>query len=96
MQGIAGDGPVQGFKDDWGLEHLPYGERPMHINSSRVGVGKMEPGPFQWCLVTGQWAQTGTQEGPSEYGRQILYGEGGRALAQAAQRGGTVSFSEGI
>jgi len=56
----------------------------------------MEPDPFQWCLVTGQGAQTGTQEGPSEYGRQILYGEGGRALAQAAQRGGTVSFSEGI
>jgi len=31
MQGIAGDGPVQGFKDDWGLEHLPDGERPRDL-----------------------------------------------------------------
>jgi len=34
----------------------------------------------------GQWAQTEAQEVPSEHEEKLLYFEGDRALAQAAQR----------
>ena len=41
----------------------------------------------------GQWAQTEAQEVPSEHEEELLPSEGDRALAQAAQGGGGVSFS---
>jgi len=44
----------------------------------------------------GQWAQTEAQEVPSEHEEELLPSEGDGALAQAAQGGGGVSFSENI
>ena len=40
----------------------------------------------------GQWAQTEAQEAPAEHKEEVLHSEGGRALAQAAQRSYGVSF----
>jgi len=44
----------------------------------------------------GQWAQTETQEVPSEHEEELLPSEGDGALAQAAQGGCGVSFSGDI
>jgi len=44
----------------------------------------------------GQWAQTETQEVPSEHEEELLPSEGDGALAQAAQEGCGVSFSGDI
>lgn len=38
----------------------------LYINIWRERAKKTEPDSFQWCLVTGQEAQTDTQEAPSE------------------------------
>ena len=40
-----------------------------------------------WQQNKGQRAQTAKQEAPSEYEEELLYLDGDRALAQAAQRG---------
>ena len=47
----------------------------------------MEPGFFWWFPECEQGAQTGTQGVLSEYEEELLYCEGDRALAQAAQGG---------
>ena len=44
----------------------------------------------------GQWAQTEAQEAPAEPEEELLPSEGDGALAQAAQGGCGVSFSEDI
>ena len=61
------------------------------------GAQRMEPGSAQWCPVAGpNWAQTGTQEVPSEHQETVSHCEGGRALAQVAQGGCGVSILGGI
>lgn len=59
----------------------------------------MGPGSFRWCPATGQGA-TSTHEKigvPYEHRtRKLLYCECGRALEQAAQGDGGVSFSGDI
>jgi len=42
----------------------------------------------------GQRAQTATQEVPPEHEKELLSCEGGRALEQAAQRAGGISFAD--
>jgi len=41
----------------------------------------------------GQWAESGTQEIPNKHKEELIYGESGGALEDAAQRGCGVSFS---
>ncbi|PKU27147.1 zinc finger protein ubi-d4 [Limosa lapponica baueri] len=53
----------------------------------------MGPDPSQWCPVTGQRAQTGPWEIPSQHEEELLYVEGVRALEEAAGRDDGVSFS---
>lgn len=69
-------------------DHVPYGEWRETCQCTQIpeGVKSTGPGSFQ-CPVTGQGAQTETQELPSKYEENLLYCEGDRALEQAAQRG---------
>ncbi|PKU40111.1 hypothetical protein llap_9584 [Limosa lapponica baueri] len=36
------------------------------------GVKRMGSGSSQWCLYKGQWAQTGTQEIPSQHEEKLV------------------------
>lgn len=56
----------------------------------------MGPGSFQQCPAKEQGVQTRTRGVPSEHEKKLLYFEGNRVLAQAAQRGYGVSFSGDI
>jgi len=61
----------------------------MYMNTSREGAKRMEPGCFQWCLVT--WPEpTGTHwnTGGSVWrlGKTLCHCESDQALAQVCQR----------
>ena len=55
----------------------------------------MGPSSFHQCPVTGQGAQTETQEVPFEHEKDLHF-EGDRALKQVAQKGCGVSSSVDI